>query len=281
MPGTLYVVATPIGNLEDITLRALRVLREVDAIAAEDTRHTGKLLSHFGISTPTISFHEHNTRTRTPQLVARLEAGESLALVTDAGTPGVSDPGVELIGACVRAGIRVDPLPGPSAPLAAAIASGFRVVPLTVLGFAPSRVKDRTAFLRSVAETSHTVTFFEAPHRIRATLEEAAVILGERPIVVARELTKKYQEFMRGAARDIVGHTTNARGEFTIVVGPAIHTDSRTPPVTDADIVAEFGHMSKCAAHTRRGTVAAVARKFGKSAREVYAAVERAKRVVE
>src|SRR5687768_12742892 len=159
MSGTLFVVATPIGNLEDVTLRALRVLRTVDLIAAEDTRRTARLLAHHGISTPTLSFHQHNTRGRVPQLVARLQQGASVALVTDAGTPGVSDPGVELVQACVTAGIVVDPVPGVSAPLAAAIGSGFPVIPLTVLGFAPSRSKDRLRWLEEVSAIKNTVTF--------------------------------------------------------------------------------------------------------------------------
>src|SRR5205814_6793674 len=153
MSGTLYVVATPIGNLEDITLRALRVLREVDVIAAEDTRRTARLLSHHGISTPTVSFHEHNTRSRVPQLVSRLEAGEDVAVVTDAGTPGVSDPGLELVQAAIDRGIRVDPIPGASAPLAALIASGFPLAPFTVFGFAPYRSKDRKRWLEEIAKT--------------------------------------------------------------------------------------------------------------------------------
>ena len=169
MPGTLHVVATPIGNLEDITLRALRVLREVNLIAAEDTRRTARLLTHHGISTPTLSFHEHNARGRIPQLLARLEAGDSIAIVTDAGTPGVSDPGAEI----VQARIPVNPVPGASAPLTAVSASGFPATPLIVYGFAPSRSKDRSAFLKTISEAESTVTFFESPHRIITTLTDA------------------------------------------------------------------------------------------------------------
>ena len=143
MPGTLFVVATPLGNMEDVTFRALRVLREADLIAAEDTRRTARLLSHYAIATPSTSFHQHNVRARLPQLLSRLEAGNNIALVTDAGTPGVSDPGVELVNACVEARITVDPIPGPSAPLTAAVASGFPLIPLTILGFPPRRSKDR------------------------------------------------------------------------------------------------------------------------------------------
>src|SRR5687767_6933993 len=193
MPGTLFVVATPIGNLEDITLRALRVLREADVIAAEDTRRTARLLSRHAISTPTVSFHEHNTRSRIPDLIRRLEAGKCVALVTDAGTPGVSDPGVELVQACIDARIPVDPVPGVSAPLTAAMASGFSLDPLTIFGFPPHRSKDRTDWIRTVSETRSTLTFFEAPHRIVQTLRLAAAVLGKRPIMLARELTKVHQ----------------------------------------------------------------------------------------
>ena len=200
MSGTLFVVATPIGNLEDITLRALRVLREVAVIAAEDTRRTAKLLAHHSISTRSISFHAHNTRSRLPQLVNRLKQQENIALVTDAGTPGVSDPGLELVQACIEHGIAVDPIPGASAPLTALIGSGFPLVPFTMYGFVPNRAKARITWLGEVAKIEHTFSFFEAPHRIEATLLVAADYFGVRPIVVARELTKMHQEFLRGTA---------------------------------------------------------------------------------
>ena len=180
MSGTLYVVATPIGNLEDITLRALRVLREADVIAAEDTRRTAKLLTHYGIDTPTLSVHEHNMRSRVPQLLDRLHSGAHVALVTDAGVPGVSDPGVELVQACAEAGIPVDPVPGPNAALTAAVASGFPLTPLTILGFPPVRGKARTSWFLGLAQIKHTVTFFEAPHRIAQTLVELSDLLDKR-----------------------------------------------------------------------------------------------------
>src|SRR5688500_2032459 len=164
--GTLVVVATPIGNLEDITLRALRVLRQAHLIAAEDTRRTARLLAHHGIATPTVSFHDHNAHQRTPQLVARLAGGQSVALVTDAGTPGISDPGVELVAACLQADIPVDPVPGVSAPLTAVLASGFPMIPLTILGFPPHRSTARKLWFKELTELHNTVTFFEAPHRI-------------------------------------------------------------------------------------------------------------------
>lgn len=282
MSGTLSVVATPIGNLEDITLRALRVLREADVIAAEDTRRTARLLAHHGISTPTLSFHEHNTRSRIPQLITRLKAGEKVALVTDAGTPGISDPGIELVRACVDEGLTVDPLPGASAPMAAAIASGFPLDPLTIFGFAPSRAKDRNLWLQNVAKVANTFTFFEAPHRIAETLAQAAVVLGERPILVAREITKIHQEFIRGTASSaVLGVTPNQRGEFTVVVGPALSSKGARSDATDQEIVDEFGRTTHNCRGGRREAIAAVARKHGRSSRDVYAIIERSKNSVE
>ncbi len=277
MSGTLYVVATPIGNLEDITLRALRVLREVDLIAAEDTRRTSRLLSHHGISTSTVSFHEHNARSRTPQLLQKLRDGFSVALVTDAGTPGVSDPGVELVAACIDAGIPVDPVPGVSAPLAAAVASGFPLQSLTLLGFAPSRAKDRAAFLERIASLPGTVTFFEAPHRILATLEAMARIVGHKPVMLGRELTKIHQEFRRGTAAEILQDLGVPRGEFTVVVGPANEAQPALGLPADAEVAREFGEIAKQNGARRRAAISSIAKKYGTSTRAVYAAVERAK----
>ena len=277
MAGTLFVVATPIGNLEDITLRALRVLREAHVVAAEDTRRTARLLAHHAIPTPTLSFHEHNTRSRMPHILARLEAGESIALVTDAGTPGISDPGVELVRACIDRGIPVDPIPGASAPLTAAIASGFPLDPLTIFGFAPARAKDRKAWLREAANVPHTFTFFEAPHRIEGTLREMGEIFGERPIMVGRELTKLHQELISGSSESIVGRMPAVRGEFTIVVGPAVIAASPHGRATDDEIMVEFGRTTDLPGATRRSAISAVAKKYGRSSRDVYAMIERAK----
>src|SRR5438105_267540 len=256
MSGTLYVVATPIGNLEDITLRALRVLREVDVIAAEDTRRTARLLSHHAITSRTISFHEHNTRSRLPQLLSRLETGESVAIVTDAGTPGVSDPGLELVQAAIERGIPVDPIPGASAPLTALIASGFPMIPFTVFGFVPSRAKARTEWLQAVAKTEHTCSFFEAPHRIQSTLREAWSLFGERPIIVGRELTKVHQEFLRGTAGEVVERLSKPRGEFTVIVGPAIKvTLIHDIPLTDAEVASEFCQITEHCGGSRRQSI--------------------------
>jgi len=262
------------------TLRALRVLREVALIAAEDTRRTAKLLTHHGISTPTMSFHEHNAHERLPQLLARLTAGDSIAVVTDAGTPGVSDPGAELVRACVAADVPIDPVPGASAPLTAVVASGFPVLPLVLFGFVPNRSKDRSAFFKTVSRLESTVTFFESPHRIVGSLADAAPYLGDRPIMVGRELTKVHQEFLYGTAGDLSQRLTNARGEFTVVVGPLVARPKQSIDLTDADVASEFELAAQNQGVSRREAVAIVARKLNKTNREVYAAVERARKSV-
>ena len=285
MSGTLFVVATPIGNLEDITLRALRVLREADVIAAEDTRRTAGLLAHHGITTRTISFHAHNIRTRLPQLMARLQAGERVALVTDAGTPGVSDPGIELVNGCVAAGIAIDPIPGASAPLTAAVASGFPLAPFTFLGFPPHKAKDRTRWFEDASRNSGTLCFFEAPHRIVRILNEAARYFVNRPIVVGRELTKLHQEFLRGTAIEVAARLENPRGEFTLVVGPLeMLSDSASPdaiPASDAELLDQFGRITEHRGLGRREAVATLAKTHGRAARDIYAAIERGKQSVD
>jgi 16S rRNA (cytidine1402-2'-O)-methyltransferase len=278
MSGTLYVVATPIGNLEDITLRALRILREVDVIAAEDTRRTARLLNHHAISTRTISFHAHNTRSRVPQLVSQLEAGSSVAVVTDAGTPGVSDPGLELVQAAISKGIAVDPVPGASAPLTALVASGFPMIPFTVFGFPPHRSKARNEWLQMVCSTPHVFSFFEAPHRIGVTLREAKVYLVDRPMMLAREVTKIHQEFIRGTAHELLDGLNDPRGEFTIIVGPTnkMH-DENALPETDDELVREFCRLTEFGHASRREAVRRVAQGSGRSSRDVYSVIERAK----
>jgi 16S rRNA (cytidine1402-2'-O)-methyltransferase len=278
MSGTLFVVATPIGNLEDVTLRALRVLREVDLIAAEDTRRTAKLLSHHGISTPTMSFHAHNTRGRVPQLLARLRNGQSVALVSDAGTPGVSDPGEELIRACVDENIVVDPIPGASAPLAAVVASGFPMLPLTVLGFVPNKQSERKAWLDMIMGIRHTVTFFESPLRLKRTLLEATTVFGDRPILIARELTKVHQEMLRGTCQEVAASLDEVKGEITVVVGPTKEQTAITAPVDEEAIAAEFWSLARSGQASRRAAVSALARKFRMSSREIYSIIERSKR---
>jgi 16S rRNA (cytidine1402-2'-O)-methyltransferase len=278
MSGTLYVVATPIGNLEDITLRALRVLREVSLIAAEDTRRTAKLLHHHAIDTPTTSFHEHNTKRRMPELLGRLRGEQSIALVSDAGTPLVSDPGLELIQVCIEEGIAVDPLPGASAPLAALVGSGFLPQPVTLLGFAPSRSSDRKRWLSELAAIPHTTIFFDTPHRIQATLSEAGLVLGNRPLVLGRELTKVHQEFMRGTADELAVRLNKPRGEFTIVVGPRQDEPAETTSgLSFRDIGAEFYHLTTIQGLSRREAISTLSRRHQVPSRQVYAIVEAAK----
>lgn len=217
--GTLYIVSTPIGNLEDITLRGLRVLREACLIAAEDTRHTRRLLDRYEIATPMISYHEHNQNARRERLLAELEAGD-VALVSDAGTPAVSDPGYDLVVAAIGAGFAVSPIPGASSSLAALVASGLPTAQWTYLGFVPNRASARRAFFSRFAELPTTLLMFEAPHRLRASLADLRAILGERRVVAARELTKRHEEFVRGTAGEVAAHfeADAPRGEFVLLV---------------------------------------------------------------
>ena len=220
--GCLYVVATPIGNLEDISLRALRILKEADLIACEDTRQTLKLLSHFDISKRLVSYHEHNEITRAAEIVIELEQGAKVALVSDAGTPAISDPGHRLVNLCLRHGIRVVPVPGASAFVAALAASGMPIEQFVFVGFLPSRQTERRKALRALAGEPRTLALYEAPHRLLDALEDALEVLGNRPAVIAREVTKMHEEFLRGHLEDLVAavRKKSARGEITLLIGP-------------------------------------------------------------
>ena len=224
----VYVVATPIGNLDDLSARALRVLREVDVIACEDTRRTARLCARFEIRTPRVSLHEHNERRRIPVLLARLSDGQSIALVSDAGTPLVSDPGARLIAAAIEAGFPVVPIPGPSAVLAALVASGLPAGPFTFVGFLPRKGRARAERLKALVGALGALVLFEAPGRVRATLEDLHRALGPRRAVVARELTKKFETFVRGRLGDL--EPGEPRGEVTIVVEPGAAPDPRGEP---------------------------------------------------
>ncbi len=221
MVGTLYVVATPIGNLEDITLRALRVLKEVDVIAAEDTRHTQILLSHYGIRTPLTSYHEHNEKTKARQLMSRLERGEQIALVSDAGTPAISDPGYRLAVEAIRGGIPVIPIPGASALTAVLSAGGLPTDRFVFDGFLPAKKQERRARLRALSSETRTLVIYEAPHRLTETLNDLVEILGDRETVLAREVSKVHEEFLRGrlteVAKQIAGR--EIKGELTLLIG--------------------------------------------------------------
>jgi 16S rRNA (cytidine1402-2'-O)-methyltransferase len=220
-PGTLYIVATPIGNLEDMTFRAIRILQEVDLIAAEDTRHTGKLLHHFQIKTPQISYHEHNRHQRLPELIDKLLLGKTIALVTDAGMPGISDPGYELVKACADANIPIIPIPGACACIVALSGSGLPTNKFIFEGFLAAKGKERRQSLEVLKNESRTIILYESPHRLRQTLADLGNYLGiDREIVLARELTKLYEEFWRGNIGDAIAHYTHRepQGEFTIVI---------------------------------------------------------------
>jgi len=224
----LYLIATPIGNLEDISARALKTLREVTLILAEDTRHTGKLLAHYGIKTPLSSYYEHNKIIKLPEILARLQEGD-LALVSDAGTPLLNDPGYELVRSVLTAGHDVSPIPGPSAPLSALIVSGLPADAFLYLGYLPRKDSDRRQKIKEITELPYTIIFLEAPHRLLTTLSALSTELGDRQIAVARELTKLYEEVQRGTIREMVEHFTEhkPRGEFTLVID-GFHPDIET-----------------------------------------------------
>jgi 16S rRNA (cytidine1402-2'-O)-methyltransferase len=227
--GCLYLVATPIGNLEDITLRALRVLKEADLIACEDTRETMKLLTHFDIQKRLVSYHEHNEITRAAEIVIELEQGAKVALVSDAGTPVVSDPGHHLVSLCLRHGIRVVPVPGASAFVAALAASGMPIEEFAFIGFLPSKPTERRKTLRELVGEQRTLVLYEAPHRLIDALEDALEILGNRAVVVAREVTKLYEEFMRGRIETVLENLRKKapRGEITLLIAPPDEEASR------------------------------------------------------
>ena len=273
MPGTLYVVATPIGNLEDVTFRALRILREVAVIAAEDTRRTARLLQHYSISTPTTSLHQHNEGQRGPALLARLEAGESVALVSDAGTPVVSDPGSSLVASAHAAGIRVEPIPGPSAALAALSASGLPSEEFTFVGFPPARGKARNSWFEALAGETRTTIIYEAPHRIRRTLTDLLSALGDRRVAVGRELTKVHEEVV---VRPISQHLANLgepRGEYTLIVS-AEQQGGELGLMTKSDdeLRVEFEQLTNTGASPRTA-IRALARKYSIGSRNVYSVV--------
>lgn len=243
--GTLYVVGTPIGNLEDMTFRAVQVLQVVDAIAAEDTRHTGKLLQRFQIKTPQVSYHDHNRLSRIPELLQRLQQGKSIALVTDAGMPGISDPGFELVQACAAANIRVVPIPGPSAVITALSAAGLPTERFVFEGFLPVKGQDRRDRLEALQSESRTLVFYEAPHRIRQTLQDLAEVLGaDRLIALARELTKLHEEFWRGTLEEAIAHYTERepQGEFTLVVAGV---ERSQPVLSETALKAELQNLIK------------------------------------
>ena len=276
MPGILYVVATPIGNLEDVTLRALRILREVSLIAAEDTRRTSRLLQHYSISTPTTSLHAHNEHGKTPRLITRLQGGDSIALVSDAGTPAISDPGARLVAAAHAAGITVLPVPGPSAVTAAVSAAGLETASFIFGGCPPDRSKARNAWLAWAVAQDLPLVFYEAPHRIHRLLSELRDEAGDRRLGIGRELTKAHELFVIRPINEWSSDPPLAKGEFVLVLFPAIAaTVPETGPIDDAQLAREFWRITKNNQLGRREGLRSVARTFGVSTRDVFNAVER------
>lgn len=276
MAGTLYVVATPIGNLEDVTLRALRILRDVSLIAAEDTRRTARLLQHYSISTRTTSLHAHNEHEKAPVLIDRLKAGDSIALVTDAGTPLISDPGQGLVRQARAAGIRVEAIPGPSAVMAALSASGWGGEGFTFLGFPPHRSSDRKRWLARLVDIGQLTVVFEAPHRIARTLDELGELFGkDHEIAVARELTKAHEELVIGPISAARTRFHEARGEFTLLIPPKNASSSAPVSVPDVNhLREELGRLAKDRAIGRRDALKQLAARYGLSVNQLYRLLE-------
>jgi 16S rRNA (cytidine1402-2'-O)-methyltransferase len=269
MAGTLYLVATPIGNLADITHRALRVLNDVDLIACEDTRHTHKLLAHYNITTKTISYHEHNEQQRAADLIERLEQGTNIAVVSDAGTPSISDPGFRLVRAAIENEITIVPVPGPSALIAALIAAGLPTDEFFFAGFLPSRTTARRARLNELQSVPGTLIFYEAPHRLAATPKDAYEILGEREAVVARELTKLHEEIRRGLLSKLAAdytEKTDIRGEIVVLIDRTVIQSAPTEAISIAALVDQFEQ----AGLDHRAALKKAARELGLSRAEAY-----------
>ena len=275
-PGTLYVVATPIGNLEDISYRAVRVLKEADLIACEDTRHTAKLLHHYGIGKPTVSYHEHNEAARAEELVTKLIAGLNVAQVSDAGMPGISDPGYRVIKLAIERGVPVVPIPGASALVAALAASGLPTNSFQFLGFLPARSGERRTLLESVRDAQQTTVVYETPHRIAETMKDIVELLGaERPVVLARELTKVHEEFIRGSAAQVLQRAQEheLKGEITLLVGK--RAEQQTAPRDIAQRLEELMREQKL---EESAALKVLAKQQGISKSEVYRELQRVKR---
>src|SRR5215216_5982128 len=268
MPGTLYLVATPIGNLADITHRALQVLNDVELIACEDTRHTHKLLNHYGITTKTISYHEHNEQQRATELIDRLKQGTSIAVVSDAGTPSISDPGFRLVRAAIENAVAVVPVPGPSALITALIAAGLPTDEFFFAGFLPSRSNARRARLNELQSVPGTLIFYEGPHRLAATLKDAYEILGEREAVVARELTKMHEEIRRGRLSELSKHYEDEepRGEIVVLIDRNVIGQTTKQSESVATLIDQFEQDGL----DHRAALKKAARELGLSRAEAY-----------
>ena len=267
MSGTLYLCATPIGNLDDMTFRAIKILREVDLIAAEDTRHTRKLLTHFEIHTPMIRFDENCKSIVGEKILQRLQAGESVAVVSDAGLPAISDPGADLVKLAVDAGIKVSPIPGANAALSALICSGLDTTKFLFAGFAPKTKKNRREFLQKLSTVDATIIFYEAPHRLKNFLTELAEVFGQRQAVLARELTKIHEEFLHGEISELAEKISEPRGEFVIVVeGKTFSEQIETPDESISAVVEKF----MADGLDKKSAMREAAKIFNVSRREIY-----------
>jgi 16S rRNA (cytidine1402-2'-O)-methyltransferase len=267
MPGIIYIVATPIGNLEDITLRALRVLKEVAVVAAEDTRHTQILLSHYDIHTPLTSYHEHNEKTKSQELVTRLARGQNVALVSDAGTPAISDPGFRLVVRAIRAGVRIIPVPGASALTAVLSASGLPTDRFVFEGFLPARKTQRRERLQTLRDETRTLIFYEAPHRLKDTLGDIRELLGNREAVLAREVSKIHEEFLRGPVSELVRAlgSGDIRGEVTLIISGS----SGLPGVSEDRLKAEILELKGKGLRVKE-IAEVLGEKFGYPKKEIY-----------
>lgn len=275
--GVLYVVATPIGNLEDITYRAVRVLKEAGLIACEDTRHTSKLLNHYGIATPTVSYHEHNEMERAEELVRKMEQGLTVAQVSDAGMPGISDPGYRVIKLAIERGVTVVPVPGSSALIAALAGSGLPTDAFQFHGFLPAKSGQRRTALESYRDVALTIVVYEAPHRIREALQDVREILGaERPVVIARELTKMHEEFIRGTAAEVLARLGDReiKGEITLLIGAG---ESQSTPAQRKGMTERIQEIMKEQKLDEKAALKVLAKEQGLSKSEVYRELQRTK----
>ena len=270
--GCLYLVATPIGNLEDLTVRALRLLGEADLIACEDTRHTAKLLQHYGIRKPTLSYHQHNEASRAEELIERLEQGAQIVLVSDAGTPVISDPGHRLVSLCLERQIPVVPVPGPSAVIAALAASGLPAGEFLFVGFLPSRPAARRKTLENLAKEKRTMALYEAPHRLVDTLSDALECLGRRQAVIAREITKVHEEFLRGNLAELLVRVQGqpVRGEITILIGPLSCEEERPYEFCVTPLRERVEQIMREREIDRKAALKLAARERGLRKREAY-----------
>lgn len=271
-PGTLYVVSTPLGNLEDITLRALRILKEVDWIAAETVEHTRNLCRHYGIATKLTSFNQHNQRTKGPELVEKLKSGRSVALVTNAGTPAISDPGVFLVSSALKEGVRVLPVPGPSAVTAALSASGMRADTFVFCGFLSNRSGKRRKELQILRPLSHTLVFFEAPHRLKGMLEDLREVLGDRSMVLHKEMTKLFEGTVEGSVGSVLSRLREEeiRGEYTLVV--AGNEEKEKEQTLDEEVQDKMGRLLKAGSMSLKDIARKISSETGMEYRRVYKA---------